>query len=181
MLVSLPALVLLAAVGAGWLLRNTRFRSAVVAAAALVLIADLVIRREYYDRPRKPQIREALAYVAANNPDNSAIMIVSDGNESQREMIDYMFATAGSSLRTTGLGGHRNTEAEFYAILAEQKPEYVWLVQFQASIGPSQNQLKRINTNLDLVSRKRWNGAQVWLFKNPAFETVDDASPAAAP
>ncbi|MGF1504435.1 MAG: glycosyltransferase family 39 protein [Anaerolineae bacterium] len=165
LLIGAPAYYLLLAWMAGRLPLPRGAVTGVMAAAGLVLVYHLVYGWDYYNRVTKAQFREAAALVVETDPDltGDSLIIGFTGHPNTETHFDYYFEQMGSARRVQAAAGWATDAGPLAALVAEEKPDYVWLVT--AFTPPADEVLAALDESHDPVRQEAYYSAWVWLWE----------------
>lgn len=120
------------------------------------LVADMA----YYQRPRKQQFREAVAYVTEHMAAYEDGVLV--GYAWSLEYFDYYFMHSGVDERMDLLAGTTADVPAVATLLAREHPAYVWFLR--AHRHPDEAFVAYLQRTMALVHHEEFVGADVWLF-----------------
>ena len=133
--------------------------------ALLALLAHLFFVLRFYSVPQKEQFREAVAAVAASDPEPGAGVAVL-GCAFHREYFDHYFARLGSRRRVDLVSCGDQGLADIESFLGRTRPRRVWLLRGHREVSPALLTLlhgRYVESRHDALL-----GADAWRFDAPA-------------
>lgn len=171
LLVSLPAVYLLVARSVTRTFSGRAagvFQGTVAAGLAAVGLAYLLFSMDYYTTTTKEQLREAAAYVVANE-DEATLVVRCD----EADRLDYYLETGGTGERNDA----EACTAEDFPKLASrvQEDDHRQVVHFISEPEPDQRLISMLQRTFQPVDYERFDGASVVVYR------VRKAAPATLP
>jgi len=159
---SIPAAYLLLSRAITQLPLRQNIQSIIVLLFICVFLFHLFYDIDYYSRPHKEQIRDAVQHVIDENPRESTPLII--GYAVRQQHFNYYFEKLGSDLRVGVVGGKSDQIQNITRILEQNKPQYVWFVS--AHYTPEEEFLDALHKNHRLVSHRKFIFAEARLYES---------------
>jgi len=145
---------------------RSRGTQAMLSAAAVAgLLGHLLFVMRYYEVPRKEQFREAVAEVAARDPDPAGSLVI--GRAYHREYFDYYFKRLGSRRRVDLVAGTDADIPTAQILLEARRPGRVWLLSGHLPV--EERFLSFLRDRYDEREHRSWVGTDAWLFTRRGF------------
>lgn len=164
LLISMPPAYILLARSITRLPLKPHYKMIVACMLLSLFLFNLILWRDYYNRPTKKQIREAVEFVVnADIPDGQAL-IISYGWHSK--YFDYYFRKFQSPERVFITGGTAQEIPRIQQILDStgRDSRYVWYIY--GSRVPEPEVIHFLNHRLSLIDKEQFQATGVWLFEN---------------
>ena len=161
LVIVLPAAYLLLARSISMGIGKNLWQNVVALLMTSIIAYALIFDNGYYSRPKRPQFREAAAYIAERESRYSGAPVV--GCVYRTYALNYYFKKLGAESHTETLACKEQDIGKVRELIARENPDYLWFAS--AHRIPTKSLLKALSETLETVEHKKLHRAAVILYR----------------
>jgi len=161
LIISLPAAYLLLARAITQIFGRLKTQVIIVSLLIITFFAQLVYAKEYYTKPQKEQIKEAVNEIVINQTEYKDSLII--GYVWHEDFLNYYFKRLGSQKRIDINVGCKKDLPVIKKIIEKNNNKFIWFIF--AHKTPDNELIDYLSKRLKLIKHKQFLGSGVWLFE----------------